>query len=150
MAAPAPLRSAAVPASFLPDFCASPAVLAVVLISELVAIIFAIARQGLHGHFLMDLAGSSLFLLWIGLTCAGVLCRARPWLTTMSPARASVIAILLLLTAIGVISELVVQLGKLWSHDLDGNLNFPTDHAGFLLRNLAVGFIVSALALRYF
>ena len=27
---------------------------------------------------------------------------------------------------------------------------FPTDHAWFLLRNLAVGFIVSALALRYF
>ena len=27
---------------------------------------------------------------------------------------------------------------------------FPTDHAGFLLRNLGVGFIVSALALRYF
>jgi two-component system sensor histidine kinase AlgZ len=150
MAAPAPLRSAPVPASFLPDFCASPAVLAVVLISELVAIIFAIARQALHGHFLMDLAGSSLFLLWIGLTCAGVLCRARPWLTTMSPARASVIAILLLLTAIGVISELVVQLGRLWSHDLEGNLIFPSDHAGFLLRNLAVGFIVSALALRYF
>jgi len=27
---------------------------------------------------------------------------------------------------------------------------FPTDHAGFLLRSLGVGFIVSALALRYF
>jgi two-component system sensor histidine kinase AlgZ len=150
MAAPAPLSPAAAPASFLPDFCASPAVLAVVLISELVAIIFAIARQGLHGNFLVDLAGSSLFLLWIGLTCAGVLCRTRPWLQTMSPARASTIAILLLVATIGIISELVFQLGDLWSRNLAKNVIFPRDHAAFLLRNLAVGFIVSALALRYF
>ena len=62
---------------FLPDFCASRAVLAVVLIAELVAIVFAIARQALHDNFWIDLAGSSLFLLWIGLTCAAVLCRTR-------------------------------------------------------------------------
>ena len=67
---------------FLPDFCESRAVLAVVLIAELVAIMFAIARQALHGNFWLDLASSSLFLLWIGLTCAAVLCRARPWLQT--------------------------------------------------------------------
>ncbi len=51
--------------------------LAVVLIVELVALMFAIARQALHGSFWLDLAGSSLFLLWIGLSCAAVLCRAR-------------------------------------------------------------------------
>ena len=45
--------------------------LAVVLIAELVALMFAIARQALHDNFWLDLAGSSLFLLWIGLTCAG-------------------------------------------------------------------------------
>lgn len=33
---------------FLPDFCSAGAVLAVVLISEIVAIMFAIARQTLH------------------------------------------------------------------------------------------------------
>jgi two-component system sensor histidine kinase AlgZ len=150
MPAPAPPRAASAPAFFLPDFCASPAVLAVVLISELVAIIFAIARQALHDQFLVDLAGSSLVLLWIGLSCSAVLCRTRNWLQKMPASRAAWIAIAMLLATIGLISELVFQLGSLWSRGLATTLMFPSDHAGFLLRNLAVGFIVSALALRYF
>jgi two-component system sensor histidine kinase AlgZ len=136
---------------FLPDFCESRAVLAVVLIVELVALMFAISRQALHDNFWLDLAGSSLFLLWIGLTCAGVLCRTRAWLHTLPATRASLIAMTLLLACVGLISELVYQLGDFWSRGLPGvNVAFPTDHAGFLLRSLGVGFIVSALALRYF
>ncbi len=136
---------------FLPDFCESRAVLAVVLIVELVALMFAISRQALHSNFWLDLAGSSLFLLWIGLTCAGVLCRTRPWLHTRPAAQASLIAIALMLACVGVISELVYQVGRFWSEGLPGvNVVFPIDHAGFLLRSLGVGFIVSALALRYF
>ena len=44
------------------------------------------------------------------------------------------------------------QVGRCWSARRAGRRasSFPTDHAGFLLRNLGVGFIVSALALRYF
>jgi len=136
---------------FLPDFCESRAVLAVVLIVELVALMFAISRQALHDNFWLDLAGSSLFLLWIGLTCAAVLCRSRAWLHTLPATRASLIAISMLLSCIGAISEIVYQIGRLWSRGVPGvNVAFPTDHAGFLLRSLGVGFIVSALALRYF
>src|SRR4029079_5224880 len=66
-------------------------------------------------------------------------------------ARASLIAITMLLGCIFVISELVYQIGRWWSSGGAGVIvAFPTDHAGFLLRSLAVGFIVSALALRYF
>jgi two-component system sensor histidine kinase AlgZ len=136
---------------FLPDFCESRAVLAVVLIVELVALMFAISRQALHSNFWLDLAGSSLFLLWIGLTCASVLCRTRAWLHTLPAARASLIAIALLLACVGVIAELVYQIGRLWSPDVPGvNAAFPTNHSAFLMRSLGVGFIVSALALRYF
>ena len=71
------------------------------LISELVAILFAIARQALHGHFLVDLAGGSLFLLWIGLTCSAVLCRTRDWLQRMPPSRAAWVAMAMLLATIG-------------------------------------------------
>jgi len=80
------------PTLFLPNFCESRAVLAIVLIVELVALMFAISRQALHANFWLDLAASSLFLLWIGLTCAAVLCRARAWLHTM-PARVTDIPI---------------------------------------------------------
>ncbi len=135
----------------LPDFCAGPAVLAVVLITELVAIIFAIARQALHQNFWIDLASSSLFLLWIGLCCAAALCRARTWLQQMPAARASMIAIAMLVGIVGIVSELVYQIGRGWAFGaMESNPLFPSKHAEFLLRNLAVGFIVSALALRYF
>lgn len=151
MAAPAPDVRGPPSTLFLPDFCESRAVLAVVLIVELVAIIFAIARQALHSNFWLDLASGSLFLLWIGLSCSAVLCRARGWLHTLPTARASSTAIAMLVACVGVVSELVYQIGRYWNVGLqDMNTVFPTDHAGFLLRNLAVGFIVSALALRYF
>src|ERR687898_18735 len=91
-----PASPASAPTFFLPDFCSSPAVFAVVLIAELVALVIALARQALHDNFWADLAGGSMFLLWIGLTCAALLCRARPWLQTMQPARAAMIAIALL------------------------------------------------------
>jgi len=138
-------------AFFLPDFCAARAVLAIVLIVEIVAIVFAIARQALLGNFWVDLTVCSLFLLWIGLGCAAALCRARPRLAAMPANRAATIAIFLLVAVVGVVSEFVYQIGRIWSAELaDVDSIFPTDHAGFLLRNLAVGFIVSALALRYF
>ncbi|HKE94301.1 MAG TPA: histidine kinase [Povalibacter sp.] len=136
---------------FLPDFCSATVVFAVVLIAELVAIIFAVARASLHQNFWIDLAACSLLLLWMGLGCAAVLCRARPRLQHMPPQRAGLIALALLVATVGVISELVFQVGRVWSEGMtDLNTIFPVDHAGFLLRNLAVGFIVSALALRYF
>src|SRR5690349_2246084 len=113
-----PVSPASAPTFFLPDFCASPAVFAVVLIAELVALVIALARQALHDNFWVDLAGGSMFLLWIGLTCSAVLCRARPWLQTMKPQRAAMIAIALLVANIGLVSEVVFQVGRLWSGNL--------------------------------
>lgn len=139
------------PAFFLPDFCAARAVLAVVLLVELVAMVLTIARQSLQQNFWVDLAASSLFLLWIGLGCAAVLCRSRHWLSQMPPGRAAGVAIAMLVAVVGVVSEIVYRVGQYWSFGLpEGGELFPTDHFGFLLRNLGVGFIVSALALRYF
>ena len=59
---------------YLPDFCTSRATLAIVLIVELTAIVLALARQGAGFDFWADLAGTSLFLLWIGLAGAALLC----------------------------------------------------------------------------
>ena len=147
------MNSAARPSSFfLPDFCASPAVFAVVLIAELVALVIALARQSLHDNFWTDLAGSSLVLLWVGLSCSAALCRARPWLQTMQPSRASMIAVGLLVATIGIVSEAVYWVGRAWAGEPSAGTAhfFPADHAGFVFRNIGVGFIVSSLALRYF
>jgi two-component system sensor histidine kinase AlgZ len=150
-AAATPEAHSRAPTFFLPDFCTPRAVLAVVLIVELVAIVFAIARQALHSNFWLDLASSSMFLLWQGLTCTAVICRARPWLQRMPANRASAVAIALLVTTVGIVAEVVYQVGQVWAGGANDALDvFPRDHGGFLLRSLAVGFIVSALTLRYF
>lgn len=139
------------PAFYLPDFCATQTVLAVVLISELVAIVLTLARQELHG-FWTDLARTSLFLLWVGLSSATVLCYSRPALARLGVARASLISLALLVAVTLLISEVTYWLGRVWFEGLESGVGslFPVDHASFLLRNLFIAFIVSALALRYF
>jgi two-component system sensor histidine kinase AlgZ len=62
---------------YLPDFCNPRATLAVVLIVELTAIVLTLARQSVLVDFWTDLVRTSLFLLWIGLAGAGVLCAMR-------------------------------------------------------------------------
>jgi two-component system sensor histidine kinase AlgZ len=76
----------------------------------------------------------------------------------MLPARAALIAIALIVANIGLVSEIVFRVGQIWGPDTQiwgsdaaSSVSFfPQQHAGFVLRNIGVGFIVSALALRYF
>ena len=144
--------SAPAPSFYLPDFCATQTVLAVVLIAELVALVLTLAREELQYGFWIDLARTSLFLLWIGLSSAAALCYTRPLLARMSVQRASVVSLGLLLAVTLIISEITFWLGQRWAGGLQSSVGdlFPTSHADFLLRNLIIAFIVSALALRYF
>ena len=144
--------SAQAPSFYLPDFCATQSVLAVVLISELVAIVLTLAREELQHGFWIDLARTSLFLLWIGLSSAAVLCYSRPALARMSVQRASAVSLALLIAITLIISEVTFWLGQLWFGGLQSAVGslFPANHVTFLLRNLFISFIVSALALRYF
>ena len=61
-------------AEYLPDFCRPAVVLAVVLISELLALVLTLGRAGslADSSFWSVLASTSLFLLWIGLSGAAV------------------------------------------------------------------------------
>ena len=134
---------------YLPDFCAPRMVLAVVLLAELLAIAFTLARPGLS-DWLGELARISVFMQWLALTGAAVLCYLRPWLSRFAVPAASALAFLLLLANTGVVSELAYWLGRnLAERGLDGEL-FPQEHWPFLLRNLGISAIVSAMLLRYF
>lgn len=135
----------------LPDFCAGPITLAVVLIVELVAIMLTTARQPFHGNFWIDLASTSLFLLWQGLVCSAVLCRARPRLNQLPASRAYATALALMLASALLIAEVVYQVGNRSGLGQGGLTDvFPTRHGQFLLRTFAITFIVSSLTLRYF
>ena len=141
--------SASQTSSFLPDFCAPRMVLAVVLLAELVAIAFTLARPTLT-DWIGELARISLFVQWLGLTGAALLCYLRAWLSRFGVPVAATLAFLLLLLNTGVISELAYWVGQnLTARGLDADL-FPTEHWPFLLRNLGISAIVTALLLRYF
>jgi two-component system sensor histidine kinase AlgZ len=133
---------------FIPDLCATRMVFAVVLIAELLAVTLSLARP--TGPFLTELARVSLFLQWLALTSAAVLCYARPYLARLSVPWAAAAAFGLLMLNTALISELALLLGGRWSgSDLTAEL-FPSNHWPFLLRNEGICVIVSAMLLRYF
>jgi len=135
----------------LPDFCAARAVLAVVLIVTLTAVVLTVARQGTAMNFWLELARNSLFLLWIGMGSATVLCLLRRRLLELPIPMASSLALASVLAVIALISAAVLWLG---SSALLGaratNLLLPEAPGRFFAANLGIGAIVAALALRYF
>ena len=133
-------------AFYIPDFCATRMVFAVVLIAELVAVTLALARP--DAPFLTELARISLFLQWVGLTNAALLCYSRRWLAGLTVPQSSAAAFALILLNTVVISELALWLGTAFG--AVGITQMPTDHWPFLLRNAGIALIVTALLLRYF
>ncbi|HEX5340377.1 MAG TPA: histidine kinase [Gammaproteobacteria bacterium] len=135
--------------SFLPDFCSAPVVLAVVLIAELTAFVLVIARHlpGEGVALWLDLARISLFLQWIALASAAVLCLARRLLARIPQRFAALACYCLLLIVTALLSEIAFQLS---SYTGIGHELLPASHAGFVTRNLIVCAIISALTLRYF
>ena len=129
---------------FLPDFCELRVVFAVVVLSELFAFVLTLSRPAILDPW-NDLAMISLFVQWAALSSAAVLCAARRLLCNFSSIAAAIISYLLLLLVILVLSEV--------SYRVLGNylLNITAaEHTEFLLRNLAIGAIIAALAMRYF
>src|SRR5690606_7126184 len=134
--------------SFLPDFCQPRMVFAVVLISELLAVVFALVRVS-DGPFWPDLGRISLFVQWLGLTGAALLCIARPRLARLPVPSAAAAVFVLMMVNTAVFSVLAVELagGRAALGIVPG---LPTSTGTFLLRNEAICVIVTALLLRYF
>ena len=136
---------------YIPDFCTSSAALANVLIVELTALILTLARENLGVSFWTDLSRTSIFLLWIGLAGAALLCWMRAPLSRLQVARGSVAVLLLIAVLIAVISAGAFMLGRSnLVEDAGAAGLFPPDLTTFLIRNVSIGLVVTALALRYF
>ena len=135
----------------LPDFCAAPTVLAIVLIAALVSFVLTLARTAGGGEFWIDLARTSAFLLWTGLLCATLLCRARPWLARRSLRQVVGWSLGLMVGTVAVLSEVVYRLGRWWDGFFGAPSGiFPETHALFVLPNVLIAAIVGSVALRYF
>ena len=136
---------------YLPDFCTSRAALVLILIVELTALILTLARQSPEGDFWADLARTSLFLLWIGLAGTALLCAAKKQLSRMSIAQGSAVVFVLIAAVIALVSGCALYIGRT---DMAYNMGlsdlFPHNTRAFLFRNVSIGLVITALALRYF
>jgi two-component system sensor histidine kinase AlgZ len=151
MSSEPPAASGTDRSAYLPDFCEPRAVLAVVLVSVLLAIVLALAQHSPRDNFLVALARTSGYLLWTGLLCALVLCKSRPWLARHSLRAASIVALSLVVATVALVSEATYRLGRAWEGELGVPSGiFPPEHWKFLLPNVVISAIVGALALRYF
>ena len=130
---------------FLPDFCGLQSVFAVVVLSELFAFVLTLSSYPYSAGIWTDLALTSLFMQWAGLASAALLCVSRRLLARLPVLYAALLTYASLLAAIALLSEVTFVLIPQLATPL-----FTTNHMEFLLRNLAIGAIVIALALRYF
>jgi two-component system sensor histidine kinase AlgZ len=122
-----------------------------VLIVELTAIVLTLARQSIVVDFWTDLVRTSLFLLWIGLTSAGLLCVLRRPLMRLGVAVSSAAVFGLIAALVALISTCAYLIGR--THvvvDTGGAALFPRNPLSFALRNVWIGLVVTGLALRYF
>lgn len=136
---------------FLPDFCNVRMVFAVVVISELLAIVLSLSPLR-SGNRWNDLSIISLFVQWVGLSSAGVLCLSRPWLARMNKMRAATTSYLLLLITTLVITLLAFVIGGYLRMEHWNPAVWPPNawQLDLLLRNLGISAIFSAIVLRFF
>lgn len=69
---------------FLPNLCTGPSLLRLVAIVVMLSLVLALNDDGgLQNLDWMDVALSSLLVLWVALASAACICRLRPWLSTV-------------------------------------------------------------------
>ncbi len=142
---PAPVAGPS-PASggLLPDFCGLPAVFAVVVGAELLAIALALGSGLPWQDSWHRLSLLSLYLQWIGLSAALLLCLLRAPLARLPARRAASLAWGLWLLVAAAVSLVAGELAERLGLGLD-----PDGRLGLLLKTLAIAAIAGALALRY-
>lgn len=128
---------------FVPELCEPEALLSMVLLAELLVLVLVLAEPMLPGFDWVRLALTSLFVQWIVLLSAAVLCRLRPLMARMPAATAGMLC-----------SAIVVALSLLCTAVADYyELGGPLPRAGevnLYLRHGLISLIMSALLLRYF
>lgn len=131
--------------AYLPDFCAATTVFVVILIAELVAIVLTIAGPRAPGMFMIELAKNSLFILWLALLSAVVMCLFRSRLESAGKTMAFIVSFAVLEVLCIVLAEVAYQVTRIFGE----SVIIEDTHSGFLLRTVAVSSIVIALAMRY-
>lgn len=119
----------------VPELCNVGALSLLVLFGELLVLVLLFAGGEISW---MRLALMSLFVQWVALTSAGLICVSRRWLAGLGLLTGS-------LVAFGMVMLVTVSVGLLSSWILEGAIDWGT-----LAGQLVIAGIITALALRYF
>lgn len=134
----------------LPDFCAPRAVLMVLVVVVATALLLTLAVPGPGPRFWGDLARRLLFLIWVGLAGAAVLCALRPRIAALGAVAGAALVLGVVVVVVAGISEAACWI--LASRQFNPGFllgNPPADRAVFMARNVAIAVLVTAVALRY-
>ena len=128
---------------FLPDFCDVRILFSMVILAELLAFTLTLSNSATHDQasWWSQLSLVSLFIQWVALSSALILCISRRWLSAFNNRKAAAFAYALLLVVTALASEAAYQIMHTAS---------DSTHLEFIFRNLIVSAIISAITLRYF
>jgi two-component system, LytTR family, sensor histidine kinase AlgZ len=142
---------------FLPNFCEVYIVFLGVVVTELLAFVFALIPLGfsdydwnyLKNEFITDLAMISLFMQWVTLVSMALLCQLRHLISQLNnEVIIGLISYLCILIVTGLVSEFAWQMNNQTISMTSSWYN--KHHQLFLWRNIAISAIISAITLRYF
>lgn len=131
--------------SLLPNFCDVRNVFVVVLLTEVLAIVFAMAATTSATQFWDYLALSSLLMLWIALLNTATLCLIRSWLDKQKQIYCLVISFGLMMSISFLVSLITSKANMLFIVLDDTSLGTL-----FLLRVMIISAVIYFLLLRYF
>ena len=145
-------RSSGADNCYLPDFSATNAVVALILISQLIAVVLSLASDTSANGYFVELAKTSVLMLWMILTSACVLNLVRPVQARRGVVAATCFSLGLVLANVALVSEAVYWLGRYFAESrlIESSVLFPQARWEFLSRNLAIGLLVGVAVLRYF
>ncbi len=134
-------QAANMPKQFLPDLCRLPVMLAVMLVTELLVIVYVFSLSALGTFDWERLSLLSLYAQWIALLSIGGLCRLRPLLNSQTPSRAGLMSFGWIL--------LVALLANIAAQWIYGGAKSSSISMPWLLRDGIIVAVLAAVGLRY-
>lgn len=134
------------PATFLPDFCRFPVVMATILSSQLLGVTLALASSWEGVGFWERLALLSVHVLTIALLGSATLCATRPLLRRCADRTAAVLAWLLLVAIAALVTWGAFHLAPV---PLRAELFPEGEIQALMIRSLGISAILGAMVLRY-
>lgn len=129
---------------FLPDICQAQSILFLVLVTELLVFVLVLANSQLVDFSWVQLGLTSLFVQWIVLVSAALLCNIRPMLSGMGVPAATLTAYTLILSL-----TLIFSLMAEWFMATD-EFGETFLALGGVARNLIIAAVMTGIAFRYF